>query len=306
MQGKEDIVTWGRFKELVQQTVESKATLFYRGQRDSNWKLRTSFHREAEQVRLTLLRYLDEIIPSIHYEITGEISHQFDLSDSLQFGAFLALLQHHGFPTPLLDWTLSPYIAAYFAFRDVEEKKPTSDYVKLFAFDCPGWAQTYQQQYNLRESTPYISVIRPFPRFNPRLVPQQGCFTVTNVDDMEAHLQACEAHAKRRFLWIARISVKEKIKVMRELAMMGITERSLFPGLDGCCRTMRSHFFMPEVVGPTPGDLLDAAMKDMIKAKRKVAGLGLSELLKSLPPLEEEMPLDLSKLPKGKTAAPLA
>src|SRR5262249_24504589 len=42
---------------------------------------------------------------------------------------YLAHLRHNGFPAPLLDWTRSPYVAAYFAFS-----KPQHEYVAIFAF----------------------------------------------------------------------------------------------------------------------------------------------------------------------------
>jgi hypothetical protein len=41
----------------------------------------------------------------------------------------LAYLRHHGFPSPLLDWTSSLYVAAYFAFS-----QPVGDHVAIFIF----------------------------------------------------------------------------------------------------------------------------------------------------------------------------
>jgi hypothetical protein len=43
----------------------------------------------------------------------------------------MAYLRHHGFPSPLLDWSRSPYVAAFFAFRATTG---TSDRVAIFAY----------------------------------------------------------------------------------------------------------------------------------------------------------------------------
>jgi hypothetical protein len=47
---------------------------------------------------------------------------------------FLAHLRHHGFPSPLLDWSRSPYVAAYFACRSYRRSDPPDKKVSIYAF----------------------------------------------------------------------------------------------------------------------------------------------------------------------------
>jgi hypothetical protein len=247
--------TWDQYKKWIADLVAGNGTFYCRGQSNHEWPLQTTFHRIADK-RITLEQYLNVIIPEIHYHICATQNEILDLTKEAEFGAFLGLLQHHGFPTPLLDWTISPYIAAYFAFRDVKDNEPQSDYVKVFVFDHKLWTASFQQPLNLREmQIRYVSVIRPYARFNPRVIPQQSAFTVTNVSDMEAYIRECEKFSGKRFLYKIIIDVHEKTQIMRDLHLMGINEMTLFPTIDGICRALASQFFSPDTIGLTPSQL---------------------------------------------------
>ena len=243
---------------MITNLARNKKSYYCRGHADERWKLQTSFHREANRNGITLLQYLDFIVPHIHYYISAFRDEIIDLRKEEEFGAFLALIQHHGFPTPLLDWTLSPYIAAYFAFKEVNDECPTSENVKIYFFDYLQWTETFQQVLNLRDLTvKYLSVVRLYARFNQRILPQQGVFTVTNVDDMESYVLSRSGDTKKTFLYTVQLSAKEKPDVLRELNLMGINEMTLFPGIDGICRAIRSQFFTADAVGPTLKEMLE-------------------------------------------------
>lgn len=244
------IDSWEKYKIWVNDVVAQKKDYYYRGHTEQTWILQTTFHRLAADLGITLQQYLDTIIPEVHYNICAFHNELIDLRNPEEFGSFLALLQHHGFPTPLLDWTLSPYIAAYFAYKDVNDRCPQCDYVKIFIFDYIEWLNTYQQPLDLRNtSVNYVSVLRPHAKYNPRIIPQRGTYTVTNVPDMSKYILGCSEVAKKPFLYFVTLPVGDRPKVMRELNLMGINEMSLFPGLDGLCKSLKEQLFSRDSVG---------------------------------------------------------
>ncbi|MDR4496880.1 MAG: FRG domain-containing protein [Candidatus Scalindua sp.] len=210
--------------------------------------------------------YLNSIVPEVHYYVCAHHNEVLDLNNPDEFGAFLASIQHHGFPTPLLDWTLSPYIAAFFAFRNINDEEPQSDHVQIYVFDASEWIIDYEQILNLRERTKdYVSVIRPLAKYNPRLIAQCGSYTITNVNNMEDHLLNLGQQKNKKFLYILDLSVNEKPKVMKDLSLMGINEMTLFPGMDGVCRFLKEKFFSKNTVGLGPSGR--ALVKEIMKTR---------------------------------------
>jgi len=232
-----DIKSWEEYKRFVSK-LSRKRNLF-RGQRGPK-KLRTSFHRKG---RYDLSRFILVDIPQLHQNLSARTAHVFNLDIPYEYGAFFNLVQHHGYPTPLLDWTYSPYVAAFFAFRDIPKNEASEKHVRIFVFDNAKWKSHWKQYVFLQSGVLHLSIMDFLAIDNERLIPQQAATTITNIDDIELYIKEKETEKKCSYLTAIDISVSERNKVMQELSFMGITAGSLFPGLDGACEALREKMF---------------------------------------------------------------
>ena len=112
--------SWNEFKtkllnELFGDGPFLRGKYLFRGHSDPYWALIPTFDRMfASQPKTARLRIADDLLSSFRRDI-----ERLDLPglDRENDSVVLALGQHYGLPTRLLDWTESPYVAAFFAFN---------------------------------------------------------------------------------------------------------------------------------------------------------------------------------------------
>lgn len=105
--------SWKDFKEIA---LNSKLEWIYRGQSNSRWNLSTTLERSKIQINF------DDFEKELLYEFRKGAKFYLNQTEiptsSIEW---IAMLQHYGAPTRLLDFTKSPYIAAYFAFEELNQ-----------------------------------------------------------------------------------------------------------------------------------------------------------------------------------------
>lgn len=233
----DETVSWSDFKSYCAALVKQRREYVFRGQASSTWDLRTTLHREE---RYDLVRYETANCAPVVRELSGRMGRRYNLTLGNEFGAVLSLAQHHGFPTPLLDWTRSPYVAAYFAVSGMSEAGACP---RVFVFDAGKWSAHVGQPANLSDPRPAVS-IREFEAYdNPRHFPQQSCHTFSNVADIAGWIRQIEGIRNERYLTVIDITHDDRGDALSDLAYMGVTAATLFPGLDGVCRTLKERMF---------------------------------------------------------------
>ncbi|MGJ8534884.1 MAG: FRG domain-containing protein [Alphaproteobacteria bacterium] len=138
-----------------------------------------------------------------------------------------AFAQHHGFPTRLLDWSSSPYIAAFFAASNYSVCE--SDYISIWCLDTKGAAKILEKDIQIVDEDYYE---------NTRLISQKGCFTRndSNLPNMNELFQKPDrffSNPTRPVLHRLDIPVSEGDAILKDLNYMGIDFLRVYPDLEG-------------------------------------------------------------------------
>jgi hypothetical protein len=230
----------------------------YRGQADASWSLTPSLLRLARGIDLSPERTieierlgLDEFRGQAHLHVPqGLIQSQPFVGTAQDSFAWWTLMQHHGAPTRLLDWTLSPYVATYFAVADQPKR-----FGAIWIFSSGRLAERTIQRYgsadaladgNLSstlltaDAKPHLGAYRRVLR-SDRMVAQQGVFTMSAqimADHADLISELTPAEADRLYHVKLIIPYEMKPEFLQRLRVMNITASSLFPGVDGIGRSI--------------------------------------------------------------------
>jgi hypothetical protein len=229
--------------------------LRFRGQADASWRLNTTLERHAPDFLKVRDYYRamhgakDQIesLTGERWDIPAPREYDDCLASKDGFGtldfpayAFMVYLRHHGFPSPLLDWSQSPYIAAFFAFREALTKV---EHVSVYAY------LEYAGRTKVGTSAPRISGRGPHVRSHRRHVVQQCEYTICTVRSGEDWRYTCHEDAfstereNQDILWKLNIPTGERLKALRVLDRYNVNAFSLFGSEDSLMETMALRAF---------------------------------------------------------------
>lgn len=261
-----DVDTWEDLEARVRAIRDERMrgahippTVIFRGHACSTWGLETTLERygKGEMLFADYYRLVSKIRPAIetYTEQSWALPSYPEIEDrakeydgfSLRLTAgdmpgyeYMAYLRHHGFPSPLLDWTQSLYIAAYFAFRQAATNRSTGDRGRV---SISMWIQGPNHVYSSDYDT--IFPLGPYIRAHRRHMLQQSHYTVclgwrqnsgwrfvphgraTNADNVQGNM-----------IWKFNIPQQEYRKVLQSLDDHNLNAFSLFGSEEGLMESL--------------------------------------------------------------------
>lgn len=269
---EKDLENWAEFEAFIggleaeRQEKSDGSTfyiseLLYRGQENSDWELLTTLERYFQK-EVALNTYYEDVFgtlprvvsftgkewelpdPGEYSKVLKETKPLF-LSLKILGSAYKAYLRHHGFPSPLLDWTMSPYIAAFFAFRS-PPKEATQVSVYIY--------QEYSEgSKGVSSDEPVIHNLNQNSITHKRHFIQQSQYTFCTILKDDVYFYSNHQHFTQKhndgqdLLWKLNLPVSERHSVLFALDKMNINAFSLFGTEDSLMETIANKdIFFPK------------------------------------------------------------
>ena len=186
-----------------------------------------------------------------------------DIHQISSFWQLVAMGQHHGLPTRLLDWTYSPLVAAHFATEDISiyhedgaiycfdlsevgDQLPASLRQAMIKNDTEVFTiamldaqiHDFDDMQKLQQK-PYFLFYEPASG-NDRIANQYALFGVCS--DPHYSLEELMNRKEMHSLYKIVIPKEVKLEIRDKLDYINVSERLIYPGLDGICRWITRRY----------------------------------------------------------------
>ncbi len=237
---------------------EEGGNYWFRGQSNHEWDLEPSFLRITGRFGLKPKEAIDleragqrEFRSKAHLYVNGNLLDKVKTNP-----CWWAVMQHHGAPSRLLDWSTSPYVAAYFAAQQDGSGKDGAvwcfcsgqlkkTFQQKYQSGFPDFTKTDQEDQSVKElhkrlhDPKAVQAVAPltFPFVSSeRIAKQQGTFTMCLLIHQKHNCISKQVGPNK----VKRILIPHDSKpgILAQLRLMNITASAMFSGIDGLGRSV--------------------------------------------------------------------